>query len=81
MGAVVLDDTTVGTGSIVAANSTVIKDQQIPENVLVAGTPATVIDELDERSSAGAGDAYVALARTYAATAGSVDCGNGTEES
>lgn len=43
-GATVLAGVTIGENSVVAANSTVTKD--IPDNVIVAGTPARIIKKL-----------------------------------
>ena len=42
----VLPGVTVGKNSIVAADSTVTKD--VPENVIVAGTPAKIVKEIKE---------------------------------
>ena len=44
MGATILSGVTVGTGSVVAAQTTVTKD--VPPGVLVMGTPARIIREL-----------------------------------
>ena len=68
MGAVVLDDATVGEESIVAANSTVTEGTEIPDGVLVAGTPATVVKEAGDSVWTEAGDVYADLAKEYAAT-------------
>jgi carbonic anhydrase/acetyltransferase-like protein (isoleucine patch superfamily) len=68
MGAVVLDDATVGEESIVAANSTVTEGTEIPDGVLVAGTPATVVKELEDSAWTEAGDVYADLAKEYAST-------------
>ncbi len=46
--AVVLEGVKVGKGSVVAAGAVVIED--VPENSVVAGTPARVIKELDEKT-------------------------------
>lgn len=47
--AVVLEGTTVGKGSVVAAGAVVLKD--VPPGVIVAGTPAKVIRKVEEISS------------------------------
>ena len=44
--AVICKGVTIGKNSIVGARSVVIKD--VPENVIVAGNPATIVKELDE---------------------------------
>lgn len=46
--AVVLEGVTVGTGSVVAAGAIVTED--VPPNTVVAGTPARVIKEIDEKT-------------------------------
>lgn len=46
--AVVLEGVKVGKGSVVAAGAVVTQD--VPENVVVAGTPAKVIKEIDDRT-------------------------------
>lgn len=46
--AVVLEGVKVGKGSVVAAGAVVIED--VPENTVVAGTPARVIKELDDKT-------------------------------
>ena len=43
-GATILAGVTIGENSVVAANSTVTKD--VPDNVIVAGTPARIIKKL-----------------------------------
>ena len=45
-GSIVSKGVTIGKNSIVGARSVVIKD--VPENVIDAGNPATVVKELDE---------------------------------
>ena len=45
-GSIVSKGVTIGKNSIVGARSVVIKD--VPENVIVAGNPATIVKELDE---------------------------------
>ncbi len=46
--AVILEGVRVGKGSVVAAGAVVIED--VPENVVVAGTPARVIKEIDDKT-------------------------------
>jgi tetrahydrodipicolinate N-acetyltransferase len=46
--AVILEGVTVGAGSVVAAGAIVIED--VPPNTVVAGTPARVIKEIDEKT-------------------------------
>ncbi|ABR49333.1 Tetrahydrodipicolinate succinyltransferase N-terminal domain protein [Alkaliphilus metalliredigens QYMF] len=46
--AVVLEGIRVGKGSVVAAGAVVVQD--VPPNVVVAGTPARVIKEIDEKT-------------------------------
>ena len=48
--AVVLEGVTVGKGAVVAAGAVVIED--VPSNTVVAGTPARVIKQLDEKTKA-----------------------------
>ncbi|WP_141431346.1 2,3,4,5-tetrahydropyridine-2,6-dicarboxylate N-acetyltransferase [Bacillus sp. 03113] len=46
--AVVVEGVTVGKGSVVAAGAVVLED--VPPNTLVAGTPARVVKEIDEKT-------------------------------
>lgn len=46
--AVILEGVRVGKGSVVAAGAVVIED--VPENVVVAGTPARVIKQIDDKT-------------------------------
>ncbi|GAA0379644.1 2,3,4,5-tetrahydropyridine-2,6-dicarboxylate N-acetyltransferase [Bacillus horti] len=46
--AVILEGVRVGKGSVVAAGAIVIED--VPENVVVAGTPARIIKTIDEKT-------------------------------
>ncbi|CAM3268053.1 2,3,4,5-tetrahydropyridine-2,6-dicarboxylate N-acetyltransferase [Brevibacillus invocatus] len=46
--AVILEGVRVGTGSVVAAGAIVIDD--VPPNVVVAGTPARVIKQIDDKT-------------------------------
>ncbi|MEX2104597.1 MAG: 2,3,4,5-tetrahydropyridine-2,6-dicarboxylate N-acetyltransferase [Bacilli bacterium] len=46
--AVILEGIRVGKGSVVAAGAIVIED--VPENVVVAGTPARIIKAIDEKT-------------------------------
>jgi tetrahydrodipicolinate N-acetyltransferase len=48
--AVILEGVRVGKGSVVAAGAVVIED--VPANVVVAGTPARVIKTIDEKTKA-----------------------------
>ncbi len=48
--AVILEGVTVGAGSVVAAGAVVTED--VPANVVVAGTPAHIIKEIDEKTKA-----------------------------
>lgn len=66
MNATVLNGATVGSGTIVAAGSVVTEDQDVPEGVLVAGSPAEVKTQLDEDAGQlDAGSHYVELANAY----------------
>ena len=46
--AVVIEGVQVGSGSVVAAGAIVTQD--VPENVVVAGVPARIIKEIDEKT-------------------------------
>ncbi|MBA4493610.1 2,3,4,5-tetrahydropyridine-2,6-dicarboxylate N-acetyltransferase [Paenactinomyces guangxiensis] len=46
--AVILEGVRVGKGSVVAAGAIVVED--VPENVVVAGTPARIIKQIDEKT-------------------------------
>jgi carbonic anhydrase/acetyltransferase-like protein (isoleucine patch superfamily) len=46
-GSIVLQRARIGAGSMLAAGTVVVEDQEIPPGVLAAGTPATVKKELD----------------------------------
>jgi carbonic anhydrase/acetyltransferase-like protein (isoleucine patch superfamily) len=67
MGAIVLDGSTVGEKSLVGANSLVTENTEIPDSVMVAGTPADVVKEIDESRWHYAGERYADLATQYAA--------------
>jgi carbonic anhydrase/acetyltransferase-like protein (isoleucine patch superfamily) len=75
IGAVVLDGVEVGAETVVAANSTVTEDTEIPDGVLVAGTPAEVVRELEDSRWASTGDRYAELAKEHAATSHVVEDG------
>lgn len=45
---VILEGVKIGKGSVVAAGSVVVED--VPENVVVAGTPAKIIKNVDEKT-------------------------------
>lgn len=47
--AVILEGVKIGKGSVVAAGSVVTED--VPENVVVAGTPAKIIKSVDEKTA------------------------------
>ena len=47
--AVVIEGVQVGSGSVVAAGAIVTQD--VPENVVVAGVPARIIKEIDEKTA------------------------------
>ena len=46
--AVILEGVKIGKGSVVAAGSVVVED--VPENVVVAGTPAKIIKVVDDKT-------------------------------
>jgi carbonic anhydrase/acetyltransferase-like protein (isoleucine patch superfamily) len=48
MGAVILDNATIGSRSLVAAGAVVKNNEKIPSGVLVAGVPAKVVRDLTE---------------------------------
>jgi carbonic anhydrase/acetyltransferase-like protein (isoleucine patch superfamily) len=66
MGAIVLDRSVVGSESLVGANSVVTEGTEVPENVLVAGSPAEVVKEVEDSPWTYAGDRYVQLAAEHA---------------
>lgn len=68
MGAIVLDHSEIGAESLVGANSLVTEGTTVPESVLVAGTPAEIIKEVENSPWIYAGDRYVELAKEHAAT-------------
>ena len=68
MGAIVLDGATIGARSLVGANSLVTEGTDVPPDVLVTGTPATVTKEVEDSPWQYAGDRYVELAREHAET-------------
>lgn len=45
---VILEGVKIGNGAVVAAGSVVVSD--VPSNVVVAGTPATIIKDVDEKT-------------------------------
>jgi len=74
MGAIVLDDATIGEGAIVAAGSVVTEGTEVPPETLVAGTPAEVIKGIpDSEMGAIAADEYVMRGEQYADTSRVVD--------
>ena len=68
MSATVLDGSTIGAESLVGANSLVMEGTEVPESVLVAGSPAEVIKEVEESPWRYAGDRYVQLKDEHSAT-------------
>ncbi len=66
MGAIVLDGATVGEEAIVAANSVVTEGTAVPARLLVAGSPAEVVKELDDTGFTAGADHYVENARRHA---------------
>ena len=52
MGAIILDNTVIGTGSVVGAGSLITANKVIPPNSLVLGSPAKVVRELKEAERA-----------------------------
>lgn len=68
MGAIVLDHASVGDGSLVGANSLVTEGTEVPESVLVAGTPAEVVKEVEDSPWQYAGEQYVEFASQHAAS-------------
>ncbi|WP_136715481.1 gamma carbonic anhydrase family protein [Halorientalis salina] len=68
MGAIVLDHAEIGAESLVGANSLVTEGTEVPESVLVAGTPAEQVKEVENSPWIYAGDRYVELANEHAAT-------------
>jgi len=75
MNAVVMDDAVIGENSFVAAMAFVKAGMEVPDNVLVAGCPATIIRELQEKEIAWKGEGtkiYQQLAIRHATTA--IEC-------
>ena len=72
MGAVLLNGTRVGRGSLIAAGAVLLEGTQVPPGSLVAGVPAKVRRELTADEVAGIRDnarRYVERAREYAGSA------------
>lgn len=70
IGAIVLDNTTVGRGSVVAAGSLLPPGKTYPEGSLIVGSPAKVKRALDKDELAwikSSAEHYVALAAQHAA--------------
>jgi carbonic anhydrase/acetyltransferase-like protein (isoleucine patch superfamily) len=68
IGAVILNDAHIGTQSIVAANSLVPERKRFPPGVMLMGTPAKVVRELNDEERARvrwAAEHYVQNARRY----------------
>jgi carbonic anhydrase/acetyltransferase-like protein (isoleucine patch superfamily) len=49
MGAVLLNDVRVGTGSVVAAGAVLPEGMQVPPHSLVMGVPARIVRQVDEK--------------------------------
>ena len=74
MGAIVLDDSVVGSEAIVAAGAVVTEGTTIPSRSLVVGTPAKVVKTFDEEPEwTAAAERYVQRARTHAETSRVLD--------
>ncbi|CAN5166673.1 gamma carbonic anhydrase family protein [soil metagenome] len=58
---VILNGAVIGKGSIVGANSLITENKRFPDNVLIVGSPAKVVRELDE----GAAQMLMASAAHY----------------
>lgn len=70
MGAVLLNDVVIGTGSVVAAGAVVLEGQVIPPGSLVGGVPAKVLRRLGGGNVEGLRESasrYVELARVHRA--------------
>lgn len=52
MGAIVLDNATVGSGAIIAAGAVVLENTRVPEHTLWAGVPARQVKELPPQAQA-----------------------------
>jgi carbonic anhydrase/acetyltransferase-like protein (isoleucine patch superfamily) len=65
MRATVLSGARIGTGSVVAAGSVVLERQEIPACVLVVGTPARVVREIEPGTGHAVCARYLARARVY----------------
>ena len=75
MNAVVMDGAVIGENSFVAAMAFVKAGMEVPDNVVVAGCPAKIMKELDEKEIGWKSEGtriYQQLARRHAAT--SVEC-------
>lgn len=68
MGAVVLDRAEIGAESLVGANSLVTEETVVPASVLVAGTPAEIVKDVEDSPWTEAGDHYVQLAKRHEET-------------
>ena len=75
MGAIVLDDSVIGDGSLVGANSVVTERTEIPESTLAVGTPAEVIEAVEDSYWHEAGDRYVELSKIHAETSEVLEAG------
>ena len=70
MGATILGGATIGDGAVIAAGALVREGFEVPPGMVVAGVPAKVIREVNEREAAFIKDSvphYVEAARSYLA--------------
>jgi carbonic anhydrase/acetyltransferase-like protein (isoleucine patch superfamily) len=70
MGAILLNNVSVGTGSVVAAGAVLPEGMQVPPRSLVMGVPARIVRPVDERLAqriAGTWSHYVEQARAHRA--------------
>ena len=70
MGAILLNNVSIGTGSVVAAGAVLPEGMQVPPRSLVMGVPARIVRPVDERLAqriAGTWSHYVEQARAHRA--------------
>lgn len=68
MGAIILDETTIGHGSFVAAGSLVTGNKKYPNSSFICGSPAKVLREVNDRERAmceGSVYHYLDVAKLY----------------
>ncbi len=68
MGAILLDNSHIGSNSLIAAGTLIKEGFEVPENVLVAGVPGKIIRELkeDERKKIGkSAENYLMYVKNY----------------